>query len=627
MVEGIGRRDFLKFLAGLGLGTVGAELYERLYNIPSLEKRFRGEVEYWMEQYNSAKDNIHRLEEKVSSLDKTLKYQDELERESTSAISAYEQKIQEAIEGLRKTIEKYKVILGDERVAFENSSLRVLEDLKVTREKLLKVLPYFPLIKNLNFTPTRVVNDKVYDLNVSLEIISPLNSLEEVKVKLIPVEYEYFITEYGMRKEDYPLVFPPEEKREFKLKPKGLEQEIFSVDFTDLKGGREYIISVEANDTAKQIRREEIKTPYIREFENLGKLLYGKGIVVAATYFPLYPVPHSWTALEPMAVHPLLGKYDVRDPIVNVKHIDWATSYGLNTFFFSWPLHWGEDSKKILNNIEKFLDCKLSSQMYYSFQVEGVDTVMEWSSIRQDGWKLILSNRSDWEKIITGDQKYVVGVVELKQFLKHPNYLKVGEKPIIFLFNTARLYGNVSGFVEDVKKSLDSVYLMANYVDTWAASSTYTKDRSGGWLLECEASGECELINVAKNFDIWTVWAAGWYTPIKDPLSFYYPLYLNEAYSVWNNLSKKYSKTLVPSIIPGFINLRDRTIPQLSRDAGMFSEFIKTALRTSYSPFSGVYKIIKIDSFNEFGEATGIEPTQEEGFNFLQELKRYLNEI
>jgi len=38
-------------------------------------------------------------------------------------------------------------------------------------------------------------------------------------------------------------------------------------------------------------------------------------------------------------------------------------------------------------------------------------------------------------------------------------------------------------------------------------------------------------------------------------------------------------------------------------------------------------KIIKIDSFNEFGEATGIEPTQEEGFNFLQELKRYLNEI
>ena len=32
------RREFLKLLAGLGLGGSAAELYERLYNIPMIER-------------------------------------------------------------------------------------------------------------------------------------------------------------------------------------------------------------------------------------------------------------------------------------------------------------------------------------------------------------------------------------------------------------------------------------------------------------------------------------------------------------------------------------------------------------------------------------------------------------
>jgi hypothetical protein len=93
------------------------------------------------------------LEELSLRLDKL----DELEKESTSAISLYQQRMDEAIEGLRKTIEKYRILLGDERVSFESSTLKVLEDLKITQEKLLKVLPYFPLIKNLSFSPLKLL--------------------------------------------------------------------------------------------------------------------------------------------------------------------------------------------------------------------------------------------------------------------------------------------------------------------------------------------------------------------------------------------------------------------------------------------------------------------------------------
>jgi hypothetical protein len=177
----------------------------------------------------------------------------------------------EAIRKLKETIERYRGILGDERVAFEYSTLKILEDLRLAEERLQRVLPYFPLILNLYWRPMRVVNDKIYDVNVVFEVISPLSSLEVVEVTLRPVEYKYFITMYGMREEDYNKVFPEEDVRIVRINPLQVERMIFSVDFKDLKGGREYFIEVRVRDVAGNEKRVGVKTPYIRQFENIAK--------------------------------------------------------------------------------------------------------------------------------------------------------------------------------------------------------------------------------------------------------------------------------------------------------------------------------------------------------------------
>jgi chromosome segregation ATPase len=263
--KGLNRRKMFRLLGGIGLGATIAETYERLYNIPLLENRFREELRYWLSQYNTAKQRLDELSnqlkqsegeiislrEKVRNLEnqynaakEKVNKLDELEKESTSAIAYYRERMDEAINNLRKTIERYRAILGDDRVAFESSTVKILEDLKLTQEKLQKVLPYFPLILNFAWKRTKVINDKIYDINVSFEVISPLNSLKEVEVMLIPEEYRYFITKYGMREEDYDKVFPREEIRSVKIKPRNLEREMFSVDFGDLKGGREYIVNI-----------------------------------------------------------------------------------------------------------------------------------------------------------------------------------------------------------------------------------------------------------------------------------------------------------------------------------------------------------------------------------------------
>jgi len=359
------RRDFLKLLAGLGLGATAVEVYERLCDIPMLEKSFRAEINYWSKKYKEASEKydeamkkmkeyeakispleskisalnqslaekqaeVARLEERVEDLSQTLKYEDELEAESTSALAIYKQQMEEAIEGLKRTIEKYSPLLGEDRVRFESESLKVLEDLHITKDKLIKAMKYFPLIKNLSWQPTKVINDKIYDIKVSLEVISPLNTLSQVVVKLIPVEYEYFITRYGMRREDYPKVFPPEQTRSVKLQPKGLEGELFEVEFKGLKGGREYFISAEVRDRAGQIKTEHVKTPYMREFENFGRQLYKKGIIISAVYEPRY---YPWQEGKLPNDFPLLGKYDALDNIVQWKHIDWAGYAGINVFY------------------------------------------------------------------------------------------------------------------------------------------------------------------------------------------------------------------------------------------------------------------------------------------------------
>jgi hypothetical protein len=54
----------------------------------------------------------------------------------------------------------------------------------------------------------------------------------------------------------------------------------------------------------------EVKTPYIRQFENFGRALYEKGVIVATVYYPLYPNPHPWEWLKPMTVHPVYGDYN-----------------------------------------------------------------------------------------------------------------------------------------------------------------------------------------------------------------------------------------------------------------------------------------------------------------------------
>jgi predicted metal-dependent hydrolase len=616
------RRAFLSLAAGIGLGAVVAEIYERLYNIPVLERRFKSEVSYWMDEYNSAKEMVEKLsqqlnvsrdeisrlsgevndwknryntaKEEVDRLSYIVNASDAFEKESTAAISFYRERMEEAIRRLKNTIDKYRAILGDERVSFESTTLKVLEDLKLTQEKLLKLLPYFPLIRNLSWRPSRVVNDKIYDLEVYLEVISPLNTLAEVEISLIPVEYEYFITRYGMRREDYAKVFPPEETKTVILKPAGLEKEIFTVEFGDIIGGREYLIRVVAKDVADNAKSDERKIHYIREFENLGRELYGKGIIVGASYMSGY---YPWQTGKSPDDYPLLGKYDAVDEIVQWKHVDWAGYAGVNVFFIGagawedWKIK-GVEGNIMRGLMDKGIKCTFFWEPWGDYFVrETAPNAPEWS--------IDLTHPRNKDNFI--NQLYIIST---SQLISHHNYFRVNGRPVIKLYDAAALIKETAAFTELKSKVKDDVLF---YGDTTLKIPALPKD-AVEWYFPL------------KDFSHYD-WISTWVGFINAEVARKYSTNYDEWYyrmtSEWSKWVRSIGKSYVSSIVPGF--------KYIWEPEGIERKVDRLVNQLAYS--LELTKIITFDTWNDFAENTFIEPSQREGFSYLDAVHRLFSKL
>jgi len=298
------------------------------------------------------------------------------------------------------------------------------------------VSPSKPVI-NITYTPTKVMNDKVYDIRVHVEVRDDRAPIANVTLKFIPVEYDYFITEYGMRPEDYPKAFPNvNDNRTFMLKPvDGRFDELreeFVADIKNITGGGEYRIVVIARDAAGNENVVEIKTPYIRQFENFGKQLYEKGIIVGAIYEPWdmkivvgkYDLPDK----------PLLGLYNASDEIVQWKHVDWATGHGVNVFYVDggfweeWKAH-GREGRIIRGLMDKGMKCAvLWGWLWEAYFKRGTN------DSRLSDWTVDLRDPYNAEKF-----EEVIRPLLESGFFNHPNFFKISGKPVIFIYDEVAL--------------------------------------------------------------------------------------------------------------------------------------------------------------------------------------------
>jgi hypothetical protein len=431
-------------------------------------------------------------------------------------------------------------------------------------ETPVKISTPMPPKVSLSWEPARVISGKIYDVKVYVSV-KGADQLKWLRVKLIPVEYSYFIENYGMRREDYLIAFPQESVRSIDIQLPG--EESFSVKFTDLAGGKEYIILAEGEDLAGRSIREELKTPYIRQFENVAKQ---DEVLIGAYYYPWYSPSRHWQ--EGHMSTPLLGLYDSRDPLVISKHIDWATGHGIDFLVMSW---WGPGSFEDSTIRECFLKNTLISDVKIAILYESL------GRLKVKNGEI---NVEENELTLLSDLDYLI-----KTYFNSAYYLRINDKPAMVIYLSRILKGNLS-----LGGLRDKVYLIGDLV--------YWQDP--------------KLEGRIGNYDAVTPY--NMHTSVQDILdNFEYNV--DKKFGEWCSLCSEVDKGFIPSALPGFDDRAVRTgnIP-LPRGLDRFRRQLEIARSHAKD------NIVIIATFNEWHEDTQVEPSREDGMRYLQELSSYL---
>jgi len=466
-----------------------------------------------------------------------------------------------------------------------------------------------PAIKNLKWEPTRIVNDKVYDISISF-----VAEDEEPTISLFGLNFPLYKTQISNATLEFiPKVyshlpkeaFPNETIRAYNLIPLDGEFderiEEFLLNVTDIKGGREYIVKVFVQDQAGNVATINLTTPYIREFENIAPL---DNITVLVPYYVWYRRDLSnWK--DGHKYVPLLGTYRSDDPLVISKHIDWATGHGIDVFAVSWTGYEGGDLAYFDNNLKLLLNNSLSKDIKVAILYESPGRLKTTGNPLAP-WEKNLSDPENL-KILLSDFNYLC-----KTYFRSKNYFKIQNRPLIYMYDSAAFIGDVKMAIEKLRKDMKAngyeIYLVSDHVHPYV-------------LPGSDMSWE----ERAKQFDGITSWLGG-YSDKGEYLQGSYEEQIKILYSEWGRWAIENNKKLIPCTTPEF-DSRDvkwgnpNSIP-LERSPDKFEKRLNIIF--SYSQYP---KIVMLGTFNDFFESTTLEPSKEYEFVYLKLLKKMLEKF
>jgi hypothetical protein len=457
---------------------------------------------------------------------------------------------------------------------YRGEKTRLSEGVTATSASTSQSTPryYPPTIAGLNYEATRVLNDKVYDIRLSFEVNNPSKSLSRLEVQLIPVQYPQLPRQ----------AFPIEEFRSIRPPFQNLERESLTVDFVDLKGGREYLAKVIATDTAGNSSGTEARTAYIREFENIAGL---DDITVAAFYYDWYSA--SYHIPTDLPDKPLLGFYTSDDAIVFNRHVDWATGHGIDVFVFPWFFE-GHEQHLLF---EKNRRAELFDQIKFSFISSYLDRFEPPYDFDDED--------------IAGFFRRNIGYL-ISAYLSLPNAWQIDGRPVIVLWAS-----------EQYKGTHDAVRTAFRRLRDLSAKT-----------LGKELCVICDDMDIFGPFDVLQSSEALYhYSPFHNSYMTGDMSMVDDVPCIvrWmkdlTRIANSHGKPYVPTLAPGFDNTHDYRgtgprPPRISRSTEGFRLYVEEVKR-----IPNRLKTVFLTSFNEWFEDTQIEPTAGYGFAYLDILR------
>jgi hypothetical protein len=535
--------------------------------------------------------------------------------ESEALKFRYVEYFDEASKGL---VDLYASLPQSKRGSVEVSELldRILADNVVDRleRDLFEdrfVNPSPPSIVNLSWRPLRENLDKVYDIEVTFAARDDKTPIAYAELRFTPVEYHYMIQRYGMRPEDYPKVFPPDKERTFILEPVDGKfdslEEAFKVQVKDIVGGREYRISILVRDLAGNQKTIEVKTPYIRQFENMAK---SDDIIVGVLYLLWWGKDDNWKSYRG-EVLPLLGKYSSKDSLVINKHIDWATGHGVDLFFVQWSgIDYQDEAFK-----NYFLDADLVKRGDIKFAIL-YETIWRLKN-SNPGWNL---NDAENVKILDDDILYLS-----RTYFSHPSYFKIQGKPVLYIYESKGFFGNISQI--KVLKDKYGLFLISDHAHPLADPQTTFPTGHPLAVYWGEAAKQFDAIMPAAGLYDGFLWYRNYFkgSRVEDPIdNSKWIEFMKIGNEKWSYFCDVNGLIFIPSVSVGisykYSPWGNPEWPRLERDPQQFKERFQLALKY----LNKSYKILFITEFNNFFEEAALEPDSNLGFSLLLTIKNLL---
>ena len=305
-------------------------------------------------------------------------------------------------------------------------------------------------------------------------------------------------------------------------------------------------------------------------------------LLIGACYYPWYTGGQHWGAAYMRAKlnppqPPLLGEYDCASHKIITQHVQWSVDAKIDFWINSW---WGPGSSTdnvILNN-----------QLNNPGFVKGMGYCLLYETTGRLGG---LPINVDSEKIarLLADLEYLA-----ENHFQHSNYMKIDNKPVLYLYLTRTLNGNY----KEMFTAADSLLMHHGY--------------EGLYIVGDEVYWNSPNGSRAKYMDAITCYnphtSVSWVTNADR----FVARTGSDMYSPWMNTANDLGISFWVDVLPGFNDLgvrKEAEHPVIERkDGEIFNKMLLMAgdvLSQQTIPL----KVLVITSFNEWHEDTQIEPT------------------
>lgn len=270
---------------------------------------------------------------------------------------------------------------------------------------------------------------------------------------------------------------------------------------------------------------------------------------------------------------PELGEYNDRDSEVIKQHLEWCEYAGIGLWVSSW---WGPGKMEDITLKDHILKHPDLKEMKIALFYETSGRMKDFTDV---------SN-------VASDISYMA-----KNYFNHPNYYKIGGRPVLFVYLTRVLSRN--GVLENTVDIMRTAANEAGFDIYIAGDQVFGQPPS--------STDQIALLDAITNYDVYGSSGGKMYATQEKVDSYY------AAQSGWKSKAQQAGVGFVPAASPGFNDrgVRDGHTPlsrKLTEDAE-FGSLLKAMLDQALELTDiEAGNLLLITSWNEWHEDTQIEP-------------------